>query len=91
VPRSAQDIVDQAERLPKQFEDHEPDHANIRDAKLLRCARVAFQRRAGIERELSPAVHAARDDGQSWAAIKSMLGASGEATRGRHGSPVARG
>jgi hypothetical protein len=90
MPRTAQEIVNQADRLAKRFEEHEPNAANIRDASSLRKVRKAFQRRAATEQELVKAVAAARDDGQSWAAIGAMLGTSGEAARQRYGAPASR-
>jgi hypothetical protein len=65
MPRTAEEIVSQANQLAKRFEEHEPDAASIRDAASLRKVRKAFQRRAGMERELGEAVLAARADGQS--------------------------
>jgi FAD/FMN-containing dehydrogenase len=90
MPRTAQEIVNQADRLAKLFEEHEPDAANIRDASSLRKVRKAFQRRAATEQQLADAVRAARDDGQSWTAIGAMLGTSGEAARQRYGTPATK-
>jgi FAD/FMN-containing dehydrogenase len=90
MPRTAQEIVNQADRLAKRFEEHEPDAANIRDASSLRKVRKAFQRRAATEQQLADAVRAARDDGQSWTAIGAMLGTSGEAARQRYGTPATK-
>jgi hypothetical protein len=90
MPRTAQDIVDQADRLAKQFEDHAPQSSNIREADSLHQVRDAFLRRAASERELADAVRAARVDGQSWAMIGAMLGTSGEAARQRYGTPAVR-
>ncbi|MGH8996688.1 MAG: hypothetical protein ACRDYB_11750 [Acidimicrobiales bacterium] len=90
VPRTSQEILSQADKLAKRFEEHEPDTTKIRDASSLRKVRKAFQRRAATEQELANAVHAARDDGQSWAAIGVMLGTSGEAARQRYGTPAPR-
>ena len=90
MPRTAQDIVNQADSLAKRFEDHEPDVANIRDAGSLREVRKAFQRQAATEQELAAAVSVAREDGQSWAAIGVMLGTSGEAARQRYGAPATK-
>lgn len=75
---------------PRRFEEHEPDAANMRDAGSLRKVRKAFQRRAATEQHLTDAVNAARDDGQSWAAIGAMLGTSGEAARQRYGAPATK-
>jgi len=88
MPRTAQEILSQADGLAKRFEDHEPNAANVRDAGSLSNVRLAFQRRAATEQELTVAVHAARDAGQSWAAIGAMLGTSGEAARQRYGTPA---
>jgi cytochrome c556 len=90
MPRTTQDIIDQADKLAKQFEDHEPDASNIRDASALHRVREAFQRRAASEQKLAEAVNAARKDGQSWAAIGAMLGTSGEAARQRYASPAVK-
>lgn len=90
MPRTAQEIIDQAEALGTQFERHEPREENIRDAAALRRVRKAFQRRAAAELELAKAVAAARADGHSWSAIGTMLGTSGEAARQRYGMPATR-
>jgi hypothetical protein len=86
MPRTAQEIMSQADQLAKHFEDHEPDSAKVREAVTIRKVREAFLRRADAEERLLKAVLAARDDGQSWGAIGTMLGTSGEAARQRYGS-----
>jgi hypothetical protein len=86
MPRTAQEIMSQAEHLAKHFEDHEPDSAKVRDAATLRKVRKAFLRKAASEDQLLKAVLDARTDGQSWGAIGSMLGTSGEAARQRYGA-----
>lgn len=86
MPRTADEILNQAGELAKRFEDHEPVTDNIRSADVLRTVREAFQRRAASERELSDAVRAARTEGYSWATIGAMLGTSGEAARQRYGT-----
>ncbi len=90
MPRTTADIVSQADRLAKKFEHHDPDPSNVRDTSSLRGVRKAFQQRALAERELADAVQIARDDGQSWAAIGTMLGTSGEAARQRYGAPLTK-
>ncbi len=90
MPRTAQEILNQADSLAKRFVEHDPDDANIRDAASLQRVRKAFQRRAATEKQLTDAVNSARDDGQSWAAIGAMLGTSGEAARQRYGAPAAK-
>ena len=90
MPRTAQDIVDQADKLAKLFEEHETDGTAIRDAASLRRVRKAFLRRAATETEVAKAVGAARADRQSWAAIGAMLGTSGEAARQRYGASATK-
>lgn len=85
MPRTVQEILDQAEELATRFEQHEPVVANFKDATALRTVHAAFQFRADAERKLARAVAEARRDGHSWAAIGAMLGTSGEAARQRYG------
>jgi DNA-directed RNA polymerase specialized sigma24 family protein len=88
MPRSIDEILEQADELAARFENHEPGH--VKDAGALRAVRRAFQDRADAERQLADAVSGARADGHSWAAIGSMLGTSGEAARQRYGQPAAK-
>jgi len=90
MPRTTQEILDQADELAARFGDREPDEASIRDAGSLREARLAFLARADAERRLADAVATARGDGHSWAAIGAMVGTSGEAARQRYGQPTTR-
>lgn len=90
MPRTAQEILDQADELAARFEQYEPDDGAGRDATALRAVRLAFQARAGAERGLLEAVAVARDDGHSWASIGAMAGTSGEAARQRYGRPVTK-
>jgi hypothetical protein len=87
MPRTAKEILDQADELAARFEAHDPDPdlADIDDAVSLRALRLAFQNRADAERRLAEAVSVARAEGQSWAAIGAMVGTSGEAARQRYG------
>jgi hypothetical protein len=85
MPRTAKEILDQADELAARFEAHEPDPAEIKDAAALRAVRLAFQARAEAERHLADAVSVARAEGHSWAAIGAMVGTSGEAARQRYG------
>ena len=84
MPRTTQEILDQADRLAARFEQHDPTD-DTKDATTLRAVREAFQGRAVVERRLADAVEAARDDGHSWAAIGAMVGTTGEAARQRYG------
>jgi hypothetical protein len=90
MPRTTQEILDQADELAARFEGHESDLADMADAGPLREVRLAFQERAAAERRLSDAVTVARTRGHSWAAIGAMVGTSGEAARQRYGRPVAK-
>jgi hypothetical protein len=85
MPRTTDEIINQAEELAGRFEDHEPDVDDIRDASALRELRQAFLARAGAEQRVADAVRKARADGHSWASIGAMVGTSGEAARQRYG------
>jgi hypothetical protein len=85
MPRTVQEILDQADELATRFESHDPDDGDVRDASTLATVRAAFLSRAEAERQLADAVAAARDEGHSWASIGAMVGTSGEAARQRYG------
>ena len=87
MPRTAREILDDADELAARFEQHEPGD-DVRDADALRTARYAFLARADAERSLLDAVALARHDGHSWASIGAMVGTSGEAARQRYGQTV---
>jgi len=88
MPRTIDEIMNQAEELALRFEDHEPDADGIRDASALRELRHAFLARAGAEQRVTDAVRTARADGHSWASIGAMVGTSGEAARQRYGQSL---
>jgi hypothetical protein len=88
MPRSIDEILEQADELAARFEAHEP--GEVVDAAALRAVRAAFLERAEAERHLADAVSVARAQGHSWAAIGAMVGTSGEAARQRYGQPAAR-
>lgn len=90
MPRTAQEIIEQADPLASRFESHDPDGSRVRDAAALRRVRRAFQRRAAVELDLANAVAAARTEGHGWAPIGVMVGISGEAARRRYGAPAAK-
>jgi hypothetical protein len=85
MPRTIDEIINQAEELATRFEDHEPDAEAIREASALRDLRQAFLARAEAEQRVTDAVREARADGHSWASIGAMVGTSGEAARQRYG------
>jgi chromatin segregation and condensation protein Rec8/ScpA/Scc1 (kleisin family) len=84
MPRTAEEIISQAEELAARFEDHEPERDAVRDASALRELRQAFLARAEAEQRVTDAVRRARADGHSWASIGAMVGTSGEAARQRY-------
>jgi hypothetical protein len=90
MPRSAQEILDQADELAARFEDHDPEPGSGDDAAALRGLRAAFRNRAEAEKQLAEAVDDARTDGHSWAAIGAMVGTSGEAARQRYRQRMTR-
>jgi hypothetical protein len=90
MPRTVQEILDNADELAARFEGHEPEPNDVRDATALRGVRLAFQSRAESERRLADAVSVARAEGHSWAAIGAMVGTSGEAARQRYGQPASK-
>jgi hypothetical protein len=88
MPRSIEEILEQANELAARFEAHQPN--DVADAAALRAVRSAFLARAQAERHLADAVSLARAEGHSWAAIGAMVGTSGEAARQRYGQPIAK-
>lgn len=84
MPRTAREILDNADELAARFETHEPGD-DIHEATDLRLVREAFLARADAERALGETVVRARHSGHTWASIGAMLGTSGEAARQRYG------
>ena len=84
MPRTVDEIINQAEELSARFEGHEPDPNEVRDATALREVRKAFLARAEAERSVTEAVKNARAEGHSWASIGAMVGTSGEAARQKY-------
>lgn len=68
-----------AERLASQA-----DEPAWRDAEPLRRIAEAFRVSVASEAALADAVHAARADGYSWAAIAAMLGVSKQTAQSRY-------
>jgi hypothetical protein len=91
MPRTAQEILDQAEALADRFENFEPERGSGLDATALRDLRAAFQNRADAEKQLADAVEVARSAGHSWASVGAMVGTSGEAARQRYGQSIRKG
>lgn len=87
MPRSIQDILDQADELAKRFEDNEPgegDQVPVEEYLLRRAALT----RARIEREVVDAVRAARSAGIPWSKIGDILGTSAQAAQQRYSAVV---
>ena len=84
MPRTAREIIEQAEQLADLFERHQPGEGAVVDAKELAAVRSAFLARAAAEHDLADSVAVARAAGHSWNAIGAMLGTSGEAARQRY-------
>jgi hypothetical protein len=87
MPRSIQEILDQADELAQKFEDYEPgegDQVPVEEY-LLRRAALA---RARSEREVVDAVTVARSSGVSWNKIGEILGTSAQAAQQRYGAVV---
>ncbi|MGH8924558.1 MAG: hypothetical protein ACRDWA_08005 [Acidimicrobiia bacterium] len=83
MPRTIDEITNQAEELAARFEDHDPVTDEVLDATALRELRQAFL--AEAEHRVTTAVEKARAEGHSWASIGAMIGTSGEAARQRYG------
>lgn len=87
MPRSIQDILDQADELAKRFEDYEPsegDQVPVEEYLLRRAALT----RARSEREVVDAVRAARSAGIPWSKIGAILGTSAQAAQQRYSAVV---
>lgn len=82
MPQSVQDIINNADKLAKKFEDMQPDADASPALAAVHRASVA---RSRSEAELALAVDAARSEGRSWAQIAVFLGISGEAARQKYG------
>lgn len=87
MPRSIQEILDQADELAKRFEESEPDPSGERPVEEYMLERAALAR-ARSERQVADAVIAARAAGASWQKIGSLLGTSAQAAQQRYSSVV---
>ncbi len=87
MPRSIQEILDQADELAKKFEDYEPDASDERPVEEYMLERAALAR-ARSERQVADAVIAARSAGASWQKIGALLGTSAQAAQQRYSSVV---
>lgn len=90
MPRSIQEILDQADELAQRFESYEPDAVDERPVEECMLERAALAR-ARSERQVADAVIAARTSGASWQKIGSLLGTSAQAAQQRYGALVEAG
>jgi hypothetical protein len=84
MPRSYEDIVNQAEELSRAFEEDFESAVSKEEAAV----RAAALRRALAESELGEAVAAARTAGVPWDRIGEAVGTSGEAARQKYRAVV---
>ncbi|MQA12407.1 MAG: hypothetical protein GEU98_28530 [Pseudonocardiaceae bacterium] len=89
MPRSMQEIINQADELADRFESYSPNPDDQRDPRPLESLRSAVAERVAAETAIVRAVGEARDAGYSWATIGALLGTSGEAARQRYAQAVA--
>jgi hypothetical protein len=87
MPRSIQEILDQADELAQRFEDYEPSDDDERPVEVYMLQRAALTR-AQSERQILDAVVAARSAGIPWAKIGSLLGTSAQAAQQRYGAVI---
>ena len=88
MPRSVEEILQQADELAAVFETYEPSHGDELDSAVVAALRAAVQERADAERHIIDAVRGARLAGLSWAYIGSCVGTTGEAARQRYSALV---
>lgn len=84
MPRSLQDILDQADQLAGRLEAYEPAPGDERPVAEYLLQRAALAR-ARSERAVLEAVAAARTAGVSWGRIGRLLGTSAQAAQQRYG------
>ncbi len=87
MPRSIQEILDQADELAERLEDYEPDPRDERPVEEYLLERAALTR-ARSERQIVDAVSAARAKGVSWQRIGELLGTSAQAAQQRYGAVI---
>ena len=87
MPRSIQEILDQAEELAQRFENYEPNANDERPVEEYMLEHAALAR-ARSERQVADAVIAARASGASWQKIGSLLGTSAQAAQQRYGALI---
>ena len=89
MPRSVEEILQQADELAERFENYEPNPADELDSGAVALLRAAVQERSDAERHLIDAIRTARASGMSWSAIGTFVGTTGEAARQKYSGKVA--
>lgn len=88
MPRSMQEIIDNAERLAADAEAYEPtDDERAYSGELARLYR-AVRAQGEAQTEVLDAITAARAAGVPWREIGDLVGTTGEAARLRYGQLV---
>ncbi len=87
MPRSIQEILDQADELSERFEDYEPTPDDERPVEEYLLERAALAR-AQSERQIVDAIITARTKGVPWQRIGQLLGTSGQAAQQRYSAIV---
>ena len=88
--KTVEEILAHAEELAERFENYDPrGEGDELDLSAVALLRAAVAERSEADRHVLEAVPAAQAAGQSWSAIGSFIGTSGEAARQRYASKVA--
>jgi hypothetical protein len=87
--RNLEELIARADEFADRFENYEP-RPEDKNAPLppMMAIKLAAWRRDLAEKDLASAVQSAREQEQSWRAIGSAIGTSGEAARQRYHSAV---
>ena len=89
MPRSVEEILQDADDLSARFEDYEPTPTDELDPSAVTLLREAVRERSEAERHLLDAVRAAREAGMTWTTIGTLVGTTGEAARQKYTDRVA--
>ncbi|MFM1966432.1 MAG: hypothetical protein RL134_2157 [Actinomycetota bacterium] len=89
MPRTVDEILQDADELAARFENYDPSKDDELDADAVALLRSAVHERSEAERHILEAVRQARESGMSWSAIGTFIGTSGEAARQRYAHKVA--
>ncbi len=87
MPRSIQDILDNADQLAQRFENYEPEPGDERPVEEYLLERAALAR-ARSERQIVEAITAARADNVPWQRIGELLGTTAQAAQQRYGNII---